>query len=194
MKIVFLGDSLVSCPNVTLKKTWPAIAAEKRGFAAVNNAAGGRLTVLMRGMFRADAVQEHPDGVFILCGTNDILLDEPLEKIYENITVTLDQAQEAGIPLIILGKPDLARKESTESGWQVPSEFDQHDRAMKAYRAWLDEEAARRQLPVLDLESVISSAEKARGKSLLVDGIHPNEEGYEVIAEAFLALLDQLEG
>lgn len=55
MKIVFVGDSLVSCTNVALAATWPEIAAKKLGFTAVNHAAGGRLTILMRGMFCSDA-------------------------------------------------------------------------------------------------------------------------------------------
>ena len=68
MKIVFVGDSLVSCTNVALAATWPEIAAKKLGFTAVNHAAGGRLTILMRGMFCSDALAEAPDGVFIQCG------------------------------------------------------------------------------------------------------------------------------
>ena len=123
MKIVFVGDSLVSCTNVALAATWPEIAAKKLGFTAVNHAAGGRLTILMRGMFCSDALAEAPDGVFIQCGINDVLLDEPLEKMKENICVTLDTAKEGGIPLIMLGSPILARPESTEKGWQLPSEF-----------------------------------------------------------------------
>lgn len=53
---------------------------QKLGFTAVNHAAGGRLTILMRGMFCSDALAEAPDGVFIQCGINDVLLDEPLER------------------------------------------------------------------------------------------------------------------
>lgn len=106
MKIVFVGDSLVSCTNVALAATWPEIAAKKLGFTAVNHAAGGRLTILMRGMFCSDALAEAPDGVFIQCGINDVLLDEPLEKMKENICVTLDTAKEGGIPHYA-GKPYL---------------------------------------------------------------------------------------
>jgi acyl-CoA thioesterase-1 len=193
MKIVFTGDSLVSCTNVKLQETWPAIAASKRGFQAVNAAAGGRLTILMRGMFKNDVLAEHPDGVFILCGINDVLLDEPFDKIRENISVTLDQAGEAGIPLVILGKPVLPRLESTECGWQLPSEFKKHDEELKKYRSWLDEEAQRRNLPVLDLESIISEAEARTGEKMLSDGIHPRAAGYAAIADAFVALLDQLQ-
>ena len=39
MKIVFVGDSLVSCTNVALAATWPEIAAKKLGFTAVNHEA-----------------------------------------------------------------------------------------------------------------------------------------------------------
>ena len=41
MKLAFIGDSLVSCTNVTLADTWYDIASRKRGFEVVNNAAGG---------------------------------------------------------------------------------------------------------------------------------------------------------
>ena len=37
MKMAFIGDSLVSCPNVTLTETWPDIAGKKLGLEVVNN-------------------------------------------------------------------------------------------------------------------------------------------------------------
>ena len=97
MKMAFIGDSLVSCPNVTLTETWPDIAGKKLGLEVVNNAAGGKLTLVMRGMFPYDVLNENADGVFILCGMRDIMLDEPMSSIEENIQVTLDKAQEAGL-------------------------------------------------------------------------------------------------
>ena len=54
MKIVFVGDSLVSCTNVALAATWPEIAAKKLGFTAVNHAAGGRLTITTRATLAHD--------------------------------------------------------------------------------------------------------------------------------------------
>ena len=194
MKIVFVGDSLVSCTNVALAATWPEIAAKKLGFTAVNHAAGGRLTILMRGMFCSDALAEAPDGVFIQCGINDVLLDEPLEKMKENICVTLDTAKEGGIPLIMLGSPILARPESTGKGWQLPSEFAKHDAALKAYRQFLKQEAARRDLPFFDMEAVFEAIQEKASENLLVDGIHPNEKGYAALADAFVDFFRPLMG
>ena len=182
MKIVFVGDSLVSCTNVALAATWPEIAAKKLGFTAVNHAAG------------SDALAEAPDGVFIQCGINDVLLDEPLEKMKENICVTLDTAKEGGIPLIMLGSPILARPESTEKGWQLPSEFAKHDAALKAYRQFLKQEAARRDLPFFDMEAVFEAIQEKASENLLVDGIHPNEKGYAALADAFVDFFRPLMG
>ena len=177
MKIVFVGDSLVSCTNVALAATWPEIAAKKLGFTAVNHAAGGRLTILMRGMFCSDALAEAPDGVFIQCGINDVLLDEPLEKMKENICVTLDTAKEGGIPLIMLGSPILARPESTEKGWQLPSEFAKHDAALKAYRQFLKQEAARRDLLSLIWRPYLKQSKKKPVKiSLLMVSIQMKKD------------------
>ncbi len=148
----------------------------------------------MRGMFCSDALAEAPDGVFIQCGINDVLLDEPLEKMKENICVTLDTAKEGGIPLIMLGSPILARPESTEKGWQLPSEFAKHDAALKAYRQFLKQEAARRDLPFFDMEAVFEAIQEKASENLLVDGIHPNEKGYAALADAFVDFFRPLMG
>lgn len=63
MKMAFIGDSLVSCTNETLANTWYDIASKKMGFEVVNNAAGGKLTLVMWGMFKMDVVDEKADGV-----------------------------------------------------------------------------------------------------------------------------------
>ena len=191
MKLAFIGDSLVSCTNVTLADTWYDIASKKRGFEVVNNAAGGKLTLVMWGMFNMDVVDEKADGVFICCGMNDILLDDPLEKVKENMSGTFDKAEKAGLSPIFIGLPPLTRIESTEKGWQLPSEFEKHNAVLKDYRQWLKEEAARRNLPTLDYEQVLSDAEKAAGHSVFEDGLHPTPEGYKAIADAFVDLLDE---
>ena len=141
MKMAFIGDSLVSCTNETLANTWYDIASKKMGFDVVNNAAGGKLTLVMWGMFKMDVVDEKADGVFLCCGMNDILLDEPMSSIQENISGTLDKARDAKLPIVILGIPPLTRIESTEKGWQLPSEFEKHNAALREYRQWLREEA-----------------------------------------------------
>ncbi|CDE93446.1 MULTISPECIES: GDSL-type esterase/lipase family protein [Acidaminococcus] len=189
MKMAFIGDSLVSCTNETLANTWYDIASKKMGFEVVNNAAGGKLTLVMWGMFKMDVVDEKADGVFLCCGMNDILLDEPMSSIEENMAGTLDKARDAGLPIVILGIPPLTRIESTEKGWQLPSEFEKHNAALREYRQWLQEEAERRNLPVLDYEQVLSEAEKKTGRSMFQDGLHPNKEGYQAVAEAFEEVL-----
>ena len=114
MKMAFIGDSLVSCTNETLANTWYDIASKKMGVDVVNNAAGGKLTLVMWGMFKMDVVDEKAAGVFLCCGMNDILLDEPMSSIQENISGTLDKARDAKLPIVILGIPPLTRIESTE--------------------------------------------------------------------------------
>lgn len=68
-----------------------------------------------------DVVDEKADGVFLCCGMNDILLDEPMSSIQENISGTLDKARDAKLPIVILGIPPLTRIESTEKGGSCPA-------------------------------------------------------------------------
>lgn len=189
MKIAFIGDSLVSCTNVRFNEAWPGLAAEKAGFTAINNAGGGKLTLVMWGMFQMDVVNEGAEGVFIQCGMNDILLDDPLSKVKENISGTLDKAEKAGLSMIILGKPPFTKPESVDAGWQLGSELKKHNEALKEYRDWLDEEAARRNIPVLDFQAVLEAGEAATGRTLQADGLHFTPEGYALVADAFVDLL-----
>lgn len=192
MKMAFIGDSLVSCPNVAVKDGWYDLVAKNLGIDYVNNAAGGKMTLVMWGMFKMDVVDEKADGVFLCCGMNDILLDEPLHKLQENIAGTLDKAEAAKLSPIIVGLPPLTRPESSQHGWQVPSEVEKHNAALQEYRTWLQAEAAKRNLPVFDYEKVMAEGEKAAGKSLFQDGLHPTAEGYKAVADAFLAQFGDL--
>ena len=83
---------------------------------------------------------------------------------------------------------------STEKGWQLPSEFAKHDAALKAYRQFLKQEAARRDLPFFDMEAVFEAIQEKASENLLVDGIHPNEKGYAALADAFVDFFRPLMG
>lgn len=77
----------------------------------------------------------------------------------------------------MLGSPILARPESTEKGWQLPSEFAKHDAALKAYRQFLKQEAARRDLPFFDMEAVFEAIQEKPVKiSLLMVSIQMKKD------------------
>ena len=42
---------------------------------------------------------------------------------------------------------------------------------------------------MLDYEKVLSEAEEKTGRSMFQDGLHPNKEGYQAVAEAFEGVL-----
>lgn len=78
-----------------------------------------------------------------------------------------------------------------DAGWQLGSEVKKHNEALKEYRAWLDEEAARRNIPVLDLQTVLEQGEAAVGHKLQADGLHFTPEGYALVADAFVKLMKE---
>ena len=44
---------------------------------------------------------------------------------------------------------------------------------------------------MLDFQEVLTKAAAESGKELLLDGLHPNAEGYKAVAAAFVKLMEE---
>lgn len=184
MKILCIGDSLTCCYNVTEKYAWTTLLAEKTGSQVVCDAGGGRLTLLMScGLKRDGFGQVKPDVLFFMGGTNDILVDEPMDKIIGNLTDIMEYAKASNV-LAWLGIPPLTTKKSIEEGWQSSFDWDKHNQQLAQLRKWLKDEAKVRNLPVFDFQDTLEKSAKGNMDSLLVDGLHPNIKGYRILGTA----------
>ena len=183
MKILCIGDSLTSCWNTSEKYAWTTILAEKTGTQIKIDAGGGRLTLLMSCAMKRDGFgADKPDVLFLMGGTNDILVDEPLVKIKSNLTDIMDYAKEHGV-LVWLGLQPLTTLASVEAGWQSSFDLDAHNKAIEELRQWLANEAKIRHLPIFDFQQVLVQASGGNVNTLLEDGLHPNKEGYRILGE-----------
>lgn len=191
MKILCIGDSLTSCWNIDKQYAWTTILAEKTGAQVKVNAGGGRITLLMScGLKRDGFGTDKPDLLFLMGGTNDILVDEPLSKITANLRDIMDYAKEHGVQLW-LGLQPLTTRTSIEAGWQSSFDWEAHNRAIEQLRQWLADEAAVRQVPVLDFQEILLKASDGNIDALLEDGLHPNKEGYRILGEKAVEIVRQ---
>ena len=125
------------------------------------------------------------DAFFIMGGSNDILLGGELEKICQNMRTIVTTFKEQGKP-VYLGIPPLTKMESAMYGWQNASDVEKHNDGLRQYRQWLLSYGKETECIVIDFYEALLKAERRTGRNLYADGVHPNAEGYAVLAGAVL--------
>lgn len=179
-RLVFFGDSLTAGRGVAPEATFPAqieAALEKEGYAlkVVNAGVSGDTT--QGGLARVEWVlKSRPDWVFLGLGANDGLRGVPVETIRENLETLIDTLRDQGAKVALLGM-------------QLPRNFPADYR--QDFQAIFPELAREKSLPLFPflLEDVAM-----RPLLNLPDGIHPNAEGYQKVAENLLPFLRECLG
>ena len=168
-KIVAFGDSLTAGYGVKLEESYPSILekylkVENPNIEIVNMGVSGETTT--GGLDRVDfVISQNPQLVLLGLGANDMLRSTDPEITKGNLEKMILAFKQKNIPIVLMGM-----KAQASSGFSYKRKFDsiyadlakKHDVALVPYF----------------LENVVLV------RSLNIDdGIHPNREGYEKIAQ-----------
>lgn len=174
--LIFLGDSLTAGLGLSKDQAFPALIearlrAAGRPWKVVNAGISGDTTA--GGVARLDWVyQQKVDVLFVCLGANDGLRGMPVAETERNLRLILDRAKKEGTRVVLAG---IQLPENY--GMNYRTAFAQiFPRLAKEYRLSL--------LPFL-LEGV--AADPRLNQS---DGIHPNAEGAQIIANHVWTTLD----
>lgn len=166
--ILAFGDSLTYGTGVSKDKSYPTILEQLSGRKVVNEGISGEITAtgLQRLPHLLDEIQ--PELLILIHGGNDILRKIDREKTAANLTQMIAEAKQRDIKVVMLGVPKfgLLFLESAAIYQQV---------------------AELEQVPI-DLKTL---PDILTSKSLKSDAVHPNAEGYKVMAENIFELLQQ---
>ena len=177
-RVVIMGDSITD--------NW---ARMRPGFFAGNGIIGrgisGQTTPQMLLRFRRDVIETHAAAVAILAGTNDIAGNNgptPLQEIVDNIASMCDLAKANGVRPIICSVLPAHRYP-----WSPEMRPDIH---IPALNEMLKKLAADNDITYVDFfaEMVDSNPENGNGlpRKLAGDGVHPTNEGYEIMERMLL--------
>ena len=145
--------------------SYPSKLEEKLGVKVINAGVSGEES--SDGLKRLPKFLKGKPDIVILChGANDILRKNSMKLMKENLLAMVDMIQESGAKVILVGVPDISF-----------SVFSPHS---------IYEEIAKEK-NVLYEDKVIPYIELRR--NLKSDYIHPNEKGYEMMADAFLEII-----
>jgi len=178
-KIYCLGDSLTLGFGVDEAESWPSLVQSKFDQARpqqvllINGGINGSSSASGPPRLRF-ALNTQPDWVILALGANDGLRGQDLKAMKKNLAQTIELAQEAKVKVLLVGMllPPNYGKAYTD-------EFAQSYRDL----------AKRYQIPMVPF-----LLEGVAGKTKLnqADGIHPNRDGYRIIAKNIFTHLNRL--
>lgn len=167
--VVAFGDSLVEGVGSTKGNDFVSELSRRAGVPIVNMGRSGDTTE--DGLARVDDVlRREPKVVIVLLGGNDFLRKVPKAETFRNLGRIIERLQGGGAAVVLLGV----------RGGVFADEYDSEFRALaKRYRTGFVPDV---------LKGVITE------RSLMSDAIHPNDKGYERIAERALPELERALG
>jgi lysophospholipase L1-like esterase len=169
-RVVFMGDSITDAWGRKYGKFFP-------GKPYVNRGIGGQTTPQMVLRFRPDVIDLHPKVVVILAGTNDIAGNTgpaTLEEIEGNLATMVQLAHANKIKVVLSSVMPVCDYIKPQTARRPPEKI-------IALNAWIENYAKEQKLVYLDYYSALIDDQKMLKKELTVDGLHPNDAGYEAI-------------
>ena len=158
--VIAFGDSLTAGYRVAEGEGWPERLSAIVGRPIVNRGVSGDTTGDGLARLERDVLDGDPRIVLVCLGGNDMLRRMPADQQFDNLRAIIRRIQEKGALVVLIG---------TE-GYKVLSPVDYGER----YEA-LARETGAVYVPDL-LKGVLMDP------SLMLDQIHPNARGHEMIA------------
>ncbi|MDD2789138.1 MAG: GDSL-type esterase/lipase family protein [Sulfurimonas sp.] len=163
--ILAFGDSLTRGFGTESEFSYPQQLHKKTGLEVINSGVNGELS--SEGLERLPMLLKHKPDIVILChGGNDILNKLPSLQLKINLLAMIKMIQESGAQVLLVGVPNFGL-----------FGFDVHE---------VYEELAG-ETDILFEDKILTKIEK--DNSLKSDYVHPNAKGYEMMADAFIEIL-----
>lgn len=183
MKLVCIGDSLTFGFKMTRKNSWPQIVEESLKIEVKNRGICGDTTWGMLSRFAPDVVEEKPEYVLIMGGSNDLAAQLSETVIYSNLATMVYQACHYRI-YPILGVPMPIIPFMAEQNLDLAGELEEINKKILLLRKWILYFGQKQQTEVIDFFDEFYDPVNKKGKEeLYIDGVHPTVEGNKLMAQ-----------
>lgn len=175
-RVVFIGDSITD--SWKLSEYFP-------GRPYINRGISGQTTPQMLIRFRPDVVDLKPKVTVILAGTNDIAGNTgptTLEAVQDNIASMAELAKANGIRVVLASVLPISDYNKNKDGTQIVRSAVRPPEKVLFMNRWMKEYAAANGLTYLDYFSAMADDKGYLKRDLSADGLHPNAEGYKIMA------------
>jgi lysophospholipase L1-like esterase len=180
-RVVFFGDSITD--GWRLNEYFP-------GKDFVNRGISGQITGEMLGRMQADVIDNKPAAMLILAGTNDIARGVPVETIQNNLKMIADLAEKHAIkPIFASILPTSDHHKDTNPRFEMTK--GRPLAVIRELNAYISQMCQKRGFTYLNYYDATVDASGQLKAELANDGLHPNAEGYRVMAPLALAAIEK---
>ena len=176
----------------------------------LNAGVGGSHTDQARSRFEQDVLAHRPDLVIIQFGINDAAVDVwmdppatepriPLDRFEDNLGYFLDRLRDAGASALLATPNPLTWTPQSKARYGKPpcdpDDPDGFNLVLKRYVAAVRRLAEARGASLVDVEAAFRDFGAQAGQSidnLLLDGMHPNDAGHEIVAGLLLDAIQRV--
>lgn len=184
MKIICLGDSLTYGYLVRRSKVWTKLSEDKTGFEIINEGIPGDTSGGMLCRIKQSVFDKNPNAVFIMGGINDLITGAPLGLVTSNLMAMTHQSLAKGI-IPVIGIGPKFNKDNIQKSWAQFGDFNKVAEDLKKYYAWILKFCTCFNLDYIDFYTDFEREAGNSFRDLFLDGLHPNEEGHEIMSEIF---------
>jgi acyl-CoA thioesterase-1 len=183
LKLVCMGDSLTFGFKMTRKNSWPQIVGENLKIDVKNKGICGDTTAGMLSRFGREVVEEKPEYVLIMGGSNDLASQLPDAVIYSNLATMVYQAYHYRIHPII-GVPIPIIPSMMGQDFNLAGDPGKINKRIVLLRNWIMYFGHKQQTETIDFfEDFYDLVNKKGREDLYIDGIHPTIEGNKRMAQ-----------
>ena len=177
-KVVCFGDSIT-------KRGYPQALQKLQNVDVINAGVAGNSTSQALKRMSKDVLDNDPDLVVILFGTNDLRVDAPkvhvdVEQYRANLKKMIDNCQLHKAKVVLCTLPPINEEEFfTRHDKQIYDDAGGLDNLIKDYQSAAAQVAKANEVPLVDLTELL----KKEPKWISKDGVHPASQGNQIIAE-----------
>jgi len=188
VRVVFMGDSITDF--------WdnPGYGGFFPGKSYLNRGISGQRTPQMLVRFRQDVIDLGPSVVVILAGTNDLagnIGPTRLTTIENNLTTMVELAQAHRIRVVLASLLPVNDYSHNRDGQPLIQTVERPLTRIETINSWIKQYAAKNGLTYLDYFAAVADEKRMLRKELSDDGVHPNSQGYAVMAPLAEAAIRQ---
>jgi lysophospholipase L1-like esterase len=179
VRVVFMGDS------ITDMWAQPKFGGFFPGKPYIDRGISGQTTPQMLIRFRPDVIALKPQVVVILAGTNDLAGNTgptTLDAIEDNLVSMAELGHANGIRVVLASVLPVSNYGHDSQGNPVDMRIRRAPEKILDLNAWIKKYAADKGYVYLDYFSATVDAQGLLKKDLSEDGLHPNAQGYAVMA------------
>ena len=168
--IIFMGDSIT--------QAWITIDPAFFDASRIDRGISGQTSAQLLLRFQQDALSLRPKVIHLLVGTNDVAGNVGamgMESYKSNIVAMADLAKANNIVLVLGAIPPADR-----FPWRASVEPVDYIRSLNR---WLRDFSKKRRIVFVDYYAAMANPSGAAREGLTRDGVHPNADGYRIMAD-----------